>query len=102
MIEKHKRKTIRLREYDYSQPGEYFVTICSKNHDCMLGSIVNGKMDLNDRGRIVDRCWKGISEHFSNVELDEYKKQMPRKAGQHSQASGCPTICMELSCCMNL
>lgn len=63
---------IRLKEYDYSQPGEYFVTICTKNHECMFGSIENGKMDLNERGRIVDGCWKGIPEHFSHVGLDEY------------------------------
>ncbi|MCX6122782.1 MAG: transposase [Ignavibacteriales bacterium] len=72
MIEKRQRKSIRLKEFDYSQPGEYFVTICTKNHNCIFGSIVSGKMDLNDRGKIVDRCWKGILEHFSNVELDEY------------------------------
>lgn len=72
MIEKRQRKTIRLKEYDYSQPGEYFVTICTKNHECIFGSIVNGKMDLNEMGRVVDKCWKEISEHFPNVELDEY------------------------------
>jgi REP element-mobilizing transposase RayT len=72
MIEKRQRKTVRLREYDYSQPGEYFVTICTKNHECMFGSIINGKMDLNERGRIIDGCWKGISEYFPYVGLDEY------------------------------
>ena len=72
MTEKHKRKTIRLKEFDYSQPGEYFVTICTKNHECRFGAIVDGKMNLNEKGKIVDRCWKGILEHFSNVVLDEY------------------------------
>jgi putative transposase len=72
MIEKRQRKTVRLREYDYSQPGEYFVTICTKNHECIFGSIVKGKMDMNKRGRIVDRCWEGIPEYFPYVGLDEY------------------------------
>jgi putative transposase len=72
MIEKHERKSIRLKEFNYSQPGEYFVTICTNNHECMFGTIVNDKMDLNDKGRIIDGCWKGIPEHFLNVELDEY------------------------------
>jgi hypothetical protein len=72
MLEKRQRKTIRLKEYDYSQPGEYFVTICAKNHECMFGSILNGSMNLNEKGRIVDGCWKGIPEHFPNVDLDEY------------------------------
>jgi putative transposase len=71
-MEKRQRKTIRLKEFDYSRPGEYFITICTKDHEHAFGSIVNGQMDLNERGRIVDRCWKGIPEHFSNVELDEY------------------------------
>jgi putative transposase len=71
MIEKRQRKTVRLREYDYSQPGEYFVTICTKNHECIFGSIVDGKMDMNKRGRIVDEYWKGIPEHFPYVDLDE-------------------------------
>jgi putative transposase len=68
----HYRKSIRLKEYDYSYPGEYFVTICTKGKECMYGSIANGKMDLNEKGRIVDRCWKGIPEHFPYVDLDEY------------------------------
>jgi REP element-mobilizing transposase RayT len=72
MIEKHRRKSIRLIEYDYSQPGNYFVTVCTKNHECIFGTILNGKMNLNEEGIIVDSCWNGIHEHFSNVELDEY------------------------------
>jgi putative transposase len=95
MILKHQRKSIRLKEYDYSQPGEYFITICTKDHECVFGAIINGKMNLNKIGS-VERCWKGIPEHFSNVELDKYKKKVPRKAGQHSQASGCRIIFMVL------
>jgi REP element-mobilizing transposase RayT len=68
----HHRKTIRLKEYDYSQPGEYFVTICTKDKECVFGSIMNGKLDLNEKERVVDRCWKGIPEHFSCVSLGEY------------------------------
>jgi putative transposase len=72
MIERRQRKTIRLKEYDYSQPGEYFITICTKDHECVFGSISNGKMNLNEKGRIVDQCWKGIPEHFPHVGLGEY------------------------------
>ncbi len=95
MIEKHKRKTIRLKGFDYSQPGEYFVTICAQNHEHRFGAIVDGKMNLNEEGNIINRCWKGIPEHFSNVVLDEYEKKVPHDAGQHSKASGCRTIFME-------
>ena len=72
MLEKRQRKSIRLKEFDYSQPGEYFVTICAKNHKCIFGSIVNGQMDLNERGNVVKECWEKIPEHFPNVVLDEY------------------------------
>jgi putative transposase len=72
MIEKRQRKSIRLKEYDYSQPGEYFVTICTQNHECKFGEIVNGEMHLNSFGMVVENCWKGIRLHFRNVDLDEY------------------------------
>jgi hypothetical protein len=50
----HHRRSIRLKEYDYSQPGEYFVTICKYNHECTLGEIANGQMRLNEIGKIVE------------------------------------------------
>jgi REP element-mobilizing transposase RayT len=68
----HHRKSIRLKEYDYSEPGEYFVTMCTHNHECICGEIVNGEMRLNNAGKIVEECWKGISQHFNQVKLDEY------------------------------
>ena len=68
----HHRRSIRLKEYDYSQPGEYFVTICTYNHDCTLGEIVEGEMRLNENGKIVEKFWGQISRHFINVELDQF------------------------------
>jgi len=72
MIEKHQRKSIRLKEYNYSQPGEYFVTICTQGHKYTFGKIVDGEMHLNERGNVVKECWKKIPEHFPNAVLDEY------------------------------
>jgi REP element-mobilizing transposase RayT len=69
---KHHRKSIRLKEYDYSQPGEYFVTICTHSHECVLGKIIHGEMRLNEIGKIVEKCWKEIPIHFPNTELDEF------------------------------
>ena len=66
------RKSIRLKEYDYSQPGDYFVTICTNEHDYKFGEIVNEEMRLDEMGKIVKGCWEEIPIHFSNVELDEY------------------------------
>jgi putative transposase len=63
---------MRLKEYDYSQPGEYFITICTYNHECIFGNIVDEEMKLSTEGAIAQRCWEKIPKHFSNVQLDEY------------------------------
>src|SRR4030095_4177746 len=68
----HHRKSIRLKDYDYTQLGAYFVTICTQNRECLFGGIFNGEMELNEKGQIVGECWKFIPNHFSGVELDEY------------------------------
>ena len=47
----HRRRSIRLKGYDYSQAGLYFITICCQNRTCMFGNIENGKMILNDAGK---------------------------------------------------
>ena len=69
---KHNRRSIRLKNYDYSKSGAYFITICTKNRQCLFGEIVNGEMILNDGGKIVEKCWIDIPEHFPNAILDEF------------------------------
>ncbi len=49
----HHRRSIRLKGYDYSRSGAYFVTICTQNRECLFGEIVDGKMRLNEPGRIL-------------------------------------------------
>jgi REP element-mobilizing transposase RayT len=66
------RKSIRLKEYDYSQEGLYFITICCHNKSCLLGEIIDSKMHLNEAGNIVKECWLDIPKHFSNVILHEF------------------------------
>lgn len=68
----HYRRSIQLKIYDYSQPGAYFITICTNNHQCTFGEVVNGKMILNGYGKIAQQCWLGIPKHFPNVELDKF------------------------------
>ncbi len=68
----HHRRSIRLREYDYSQCGIYFVTICSYDNECPFGEIKNWEMLQNEFGTIVQECWNDISVHFEYVELDEF------------------------------
>ena len=68
----HHRKSTRLKGYDYTQAGLYFITICVKNRECLFGNITNGKMLLNDSGKNANECWLEISNHFSNTQLHEY------------------------------
>ncbi len=68
--DKHHRRSIRLPHYDYSQPGAYFVTICTKNHECILGDIVDGEMRLKEFGSLADECWRQTINHFPNVKSD--------------------------------
>jgi hypothetical protein len=68
----HHRKSIRLRGYDYSVPGKYFVTICALEKACLFGGIADGQIALNDYGRIVENVWKELPSHFPLVELDRF------------------------------
>jgi len=62
-----------LKNFDYSQNGWYFVTICTKNRECLFGEIVDNKMVLNKYGEIVNHCWLDIQKHYNNVELDVFQ-----------------------------
>lgn len=66
------RKSIRLPDYDYSQPGAYFVTICVQDQRCLFGHILKGIIQLNDAGRMVGGSWNKLSERFPGIKLDEY------------------------------
>jgi putative transposase len=68
----HHRRSIRLKDYDYSSGGAYFITICVKNRECLFGEIIEGKMNLSEIGEIAHNNWLNIPEHFNNVILDEF------------------------------
>jgi REP element-mobilizing transposase RayT len=70
---KHNRRSDRLRNFDYSQEGMYYVTIRTKNAECFLGNVVEGVMKLSEEGAITDRCWREIPDHFPNAELDVFQ-----------------------------
>lgn len=69
----HQRKSIRLKVYDYGQPGKYFVTICTKDRACILGEVNDGEMKLSNVGEIVEECWKEIPSHFNNACTDVFQ-----------------------------
>ncbi|MBP9758993.1 hypothetical protein KBD45_04825 [Candidatus Dojkabacteria bacterium] len=66
------RKLNRKPQYDYSQNGYYFVTICTKNRIHWFGEIQNNKMNLNKFGEYTKQCWQNIPNHFPNINIDEY------------------------------
>lgn len=77
----HHRHSIRLKGYDYSQSGLYYITICVQDRKCLFGEIVvevqnfepqRRKMVLNDAGKIADNCWLEIPKHFPDAVLHEY------------------------------
>ncbi|MCR4439552.1 MAG: hypothetical protein QHJ34_13500 [bacterium] len=70
--EKHHRRSIRLREYDYSQPGAYFITVVTQDRRCLFGEVVNGQMRLNEVGHMVRREWANLSNRFPNIHLDAF------------------------------
>jgi len=68
----HHRRSIRIGNYDYSLAGAYFVTICIKNRECLLGEIRNNKIHLTSIGNIVKKFWEKIPGHFKDVRLDRF------------------------------
>jgi len=68
----HTRKLNRLKEYDYSQTGFYFVTICTKNRIHYFGEINNGQIILNRIGEIVNRQWLWLAQQYPFVRLDQH------------------------------
>ena len=66
------RKPNRLKFYDYSNSGWYYVTICTNEHKNHFGKIENEKMILNENGEIVENSWNWLSDQYSYCELDGY------------------------------
>jgi REP element-mobilizing transposase RayT len=69
----HHRRSIRLKEYDYSQAGLYFVTICCQGKICRFGNIENGVMILNEYGKIAYDEWIKLPERYPRVLLDVFQ-----------------------------
>ncbi len=68
----HDRRFPRLKNYDYSQPGTYFVTICIQDRKKMFGEIVEDAMHLSAIGETAQYLWKDMPNHFTGIELDLY------------------------------
>ena len=68
---KHHRRSIRLKDYDYASAGCYFVTICVRGGECLLGKIVDGRIVLNEFGRIAQESWFWLADRYDYISLDE-------------------------------
>ncbi|MEP7279369.1 MAG: hypothetical protein ABI813_12045, partial [Bacteroidota bacterium] len=68
----HHRRSIRLKGYDYSQEGLYFITLCCEGRICRFGHINNGEMVLNEYGQIAYNEWMKTPQLRPNIELDTF------------------------------
>ncbi len=66
------RRSIRLKGYDYAQPGAYFITICARGRECLFGEVVDGEMRLNRFGEIVREEWLKTAVMRPGIEIDEF------------------------------
>jgi REP element-mobilizing transposase RayT len=66
------RRSIRLKDFDYSQPGGYVVTICAHGGRCLFGEIADGEMQLSAAGSMVRSAWECLPNRFAFIRLDEF------------------------------
>ncbi|MDQ7074794.1 MAG: transposase [Gammaproteobacteria bacterium] len=66
------RRSIRLKKFDYSQRGAYFITLCVQNRACLLGDIGRDMMVVNCAGEMLERWWCEMEHKFPSIILGEY------------------------------
>ena len=70
--DRHHRRSIRLRGYDYTQEGAYYITLCTQNRARLFGTVRDGRMVLSEAGKIVEREWLRTLLVRPNVDLDAF------------------------------
>jgi len=70
--QKHHRRSIRLKGYDYTQVGAYFITICTWQKKYLFGEITDGRMHLNRYGEVIQYNWFDVMRRYSNIHLDAF------------------------------
>ena len=71
-LQKYRIPSSRLQNYDYSQNGYYFITICTKDREHYFGQITDGKIQPSEIGKMAQKFWLEIPNHFPFVILDEF------------------------------
>ena len=69
---RHHRRSIRLKGYDYTLGGAYFITVCTQNRACLFGHVRCGEMHRNDAGDMIQSTWDELAAHYPGVEIDEF------------------------------
>ena len=67
------RRSIRLKGYDYSKAGAYFITVCTKGKELLFGNVVEGEMHLNEIGGMVQMVWEELPEYYPGVAIDAFQ-----------------------------
>jgi len=68
----HRRRSIRLHDYDYSATGAYFITICTQGRACLFGEVVDGAMCLNGTGAMIESVWNLLPQRYPGITLDAF------------------------------
>ena len=66
------RHSIRLKGYDYTHPGAYFVTMVTQHRECLFGEVAGGEMQVNAFGKIVQAAWLELPRHYPHAQLDAF------------------------------
>lgn len=69
---KKRKNSLRLNNYNYSWAGAYFITICSYKKESLFGKISDHSMQLNNFGKIVQKCWNQIPAKYKNVKIGDF------------------------------
>ena len=65
-----RRRSVRLKAYDYAQPGAYFVTVVTQDRLCLFGDIADGEVRFNEAGRLIGKFWESLPDRFAGIALD--------------------------------
>ena len=68
----HHRRSIRLKGYDYSRAGAYFVTLCTQNRECLFGAIADGEMALSEAGRMMEHWFLELQNKYPDMQCDAW------------------------------
>src|SRR5579872_4101221 len=66
------RKLLRLSDFDSSQAGAYFVTICAYNKKCIFGHVIEDGTHLNNLGELIVKIWSGLPQTYAFISLDNW------------------------------